>query len=160
MIAFIYCYRYAVARGVAPRLDTSQDIMNTSASLMDGRQMISFTRPIDTGDTADDFSLDMCINLIWAFGGAINDFNTMPASIGVHNAASRGIFNEQICLNMCAPGKELLAVNPLGSTTDYLRQAITMKNNAAQRCLKSFVYIQCFLQNVKARTISHDHFDL
>ena len=93
-------YRYASARAQPP-IDDSQDIMNYTASLVGGRQMISFVRAIDTGDS-DDLSLNQCVYFLWAYGGPITGVGP-PAVIGQHTA--RGVFNEQVCLNMCEESK-------------------------------------------------------
>lgn len=60
----------------------------------DGFTTISFTRPIESNDTTDDYSLDNCINFVYGWGGSVNyETNT----IGYH-PNSPIVSNDRVCL--------------------------------------------------------------
>ena len=59
-----------------PPLDTIQNVMETSARIVDGQIEVNFTRLLNTGDTVQDFNLaDNCFYLLVASGRVAN-FNT------------------------------------------------------------------------------------
>lgn len=88
--------RFAFGR-VEPRIDGIQSITNASVYRQNGRTILDFTRPLSTGDNADDVQLTSCRFFIYGFGGAVSNF--AQPQISQH----RGVpitSNQRICLEV------------------------------------------------------------
>lgn len=61
--------RYASARA-NPSLDDTQNLVNVSGALQDGRTLIAYSRPLDSGDTDNDIPIGVgkSVSVIWACG--------------------------------------------------------------------------------------------
>ena len=80
-----------------PPLDTIQNVMETSARIVDGQIEVNFTRLLNTGDTVQDFNLaDNCFYLLVASGRVAN-FNTSMIMQHTFRASS----SDQFCF--CPP---------------------------------------------------------
>ena len=81
-----------------PSLDPLQNIMNISTTRSGNSLTISFTRPLISPDTSGrDENLDVCRNVLWAFGGTTTfDNNGNVAALTGHS--DRGVFANQLCL--------------------------------------------------------------
>ena len=77
--------------------------MNISTTRSGNRLTIRFTRPLVSPDNSGrDENLDVCRNVLWAFGGTTtfdNDGNV--TALGGHS--NRGIFADQLCLCTVTP---------------------------------------------------------
>ena len=73
-----------------------QDLTYTSTSLSNRVLTASFTRPIVSSDKDQDFDLDVCRSVLWAYDGNVTNF-TSPF-IEVSDPEKIGFFDDQICL--------------------------------------------------------------
>ena len=71
--------------------------MDTSATRSGNSLTIRFTRPLVSNDSAvRDENLNVCRNVLWAFGGTTTFVNGNVTALGGHS--DRGIFANQLCL--------------------------------------------------------------
>lgn len=83
-----------------PAEDTSQDVTLVSASEENGNTIVEFTRALVTGDTAEDFSLDVPRYLMWAIGPI--DY-TGAHIFDNHGASNRGVSSGMIDFSAPVP---------------------------------------------------------
>ena len=74
--------------------------MDTSSSRNGAVLYFSFTRNINSPDDSRDIDLENCVNVLWAFGGAVGNFSSQPVSglTGHPTRDNRGVFPGQLCL--------------------------------------------------------------
>ena len=76
--------------------------MNISTTRSGNRLTIRFTRPLISPDNSGrDENLDVCRNVLWAFGGTTTFVNGTVTALGGHS--NRGIFADQLCLCTVTP---------------------------------------------------------
>ena len=97
IIMIIYRWNGAV-RTAGPSLDPLQNIMRTSTMRDGGRLTFNFTRPLVSPDTSGrDENLDVCRNVLWAFGGTTTFLNGTVIALTGHGP-NKGVFTDQLCL--------------------------------------------------------------
>lgn len=64
-----------------PPRDSIQNVDNSSTSFEDGVMTVRFSRLRDTGDE-NDISLNDCVHFLYAWGGAVFNFNS--GEVGYH----------------------------------------------------------------------------
>lgn len=99
-------YRYANARA-PPLVDASQDIMDATAEevMLNGSiyTIVSFTRPVSTGDITNDLALTEDAYILYAWGNELN-FNANDSnSIAVHTG--RGV--SRMLISFLCPGSDI-----------------------------------------------------
>ena len=92
--SYVLLARYAFARQ-QPRVDVSEDISKASVSREGQHTMLEFTRPLNSGDDADDISLATCKYFLFGFGGPVTDYDRMQ--IGYHTKVPI-VSSQRICL--------------------------------------------------------------
>ena len=76
--------------------------MNISTTRSGNRLTIRFTRPLVSPDNSGrDENLDVCRNVLWAFGGTTTFVNGNVIALGGHS--NRGVFANQLCLCTVTP---------------------------------------------------------
>ena len=104
-----------------PTLDPMQNIMNISTTRNGNRLTISFTRPLVSPDTSGrDENLDVCRNVLWAFGGTTTFDNGNVTALNFHS--NRGIFANQLCLCTTTPSA---SPTPIVISTEILTPTAT-----------------------------------
>ncbi|XP_050401897.1 uncharacterized protein LOC130010296 [Patella vulgata] len=84
---------------VTPSNDVTQNIEAVSGSLVNGVTKIEFTRPRDTGDTADkQFSDTNCFYFFYALGGG---YNAQAGTVNKHSNTPK-VSPNKICIKACA----------------------------------------------------------
>jgi hypothetical protein len=113
-----------------PTYDPEQNIMDTSVMRSEDTLYFSFTRPIVSPDNANDIDLDQCVYVLWALGGAVDNF-TSPAS-GLTRHSSRGvILRRKLCIGpsiLQPTAEEIIASGTVNCTVAcwaYFRHAAT-----------------------------------
>ena len=98
-----------------PTLDPMQNIMNISTTRSGNRLTVRFTRPLVSPDTSGrDENLNVCRNVLWAFGGTTTFVNGTVTALNFHS--NRGIFANQLCLCTTTPSASLTPTVSLIST--------------------------------------------
>ncbi|XP_019862330.1 PREDICTED: uncharacterized protein LOC109590933 [Amphimedon queenslandica] len=113
------------SRVAGPSLDPMQNIMDTS-SMRDGNRLtISFTRPLVSPDTSGrDENLDVCRNVLWAFGGTTTFVNGDVTALGGHS--NRGVFPGQLCLCTIASTTATTATPTMTPTATTVTRSATV----------------------------------
>ena len=76
--------------------------MNISTTRSGNSLTIHFTRPLISPDNSGrDENLNVCRNVLWAFGGSTTFVNGTVTNLGGHS--NRGVFANQLCLCTVTP---------------------------------------------------------
>ena len=92
-IPFNCLFRYAVGR-TQPTQDTIQNINDASASFVNGKTIVEFTRNKVTNDIDQDIKIDVCRFVLFAWG---NDVNFGTREIQYHGNNRRNVSETLIC---------------------------------------------------------------
>ena len=82
-----------------PPVDSSQDITNAVARVENGVITMNFTRPRNSGDSAD-ISLDQCRFLLYAYGSS----PSISSRTITYHGNTRGVLSTSFCIpssNIC-----------------------------------------------------------
>ena len=83
-----------------PPRDSIQNVDNSSTSFEDGVMSVRFSRLRDTGDE-NDISLNDCVHFLYAWGGAVFNFNS--GEVGYHFGTRRFLSESLECIPSTCP---------------------------------------------------------
>jgi hypothetical protein len=122
--------RFATARAQPP-IDRTQNLVNASASRVDGFTVLDFTRPLDTGDSTQDVSLTQCVYFMFGYNGPVVSFNGV---VGYHPNTPL-VSPTTICLSSQCTGEptfNLTVLSRPGVRVDNLPDAAKKAELSAQ----------------------------